>query len=355
MNNLFKICLIAIASATFVLNAADCQAQRRSNSKKVDTVVKGKVFFDRKQAKAWNGDKLSIEFPEIKAKLREYVTLPPAPYPAASKTWTLQQKTEWETEFAKTEAGKKVVERNKKLLEAGNSFDIKFEDNGAFVVYDVPPGDYAVQGRVDQEVGDSNYAFEVFGKITIKKDVDVLDLAPIRVEVTPQYERGQVAPPLKVTNYNDKTTVDLKIYRDKGQVVLLNFWSSASPVAAKEQRDVQDTYTKLGKQFNLSLLSVNVDKDRKKALQMLSKNKLLAGSHGFTKGLQHSAIFNYGVRGVPSYWLIDKDGKILINQYEFAKLMKVKPSISQIVSDRLLKKDTPTPAVKEDKKTASAK
>ena len=288
---------------------------------------------------------MSVDLTKIKGKLREYVELPPPKYPAGYKKWTPQELVAWQDKFAKTDAGKKVLERNQKLLDAANSFDIQVERDGSFVIYDVPEGEYAIQGRYDRAIGDLNYAYEIFGKLTVGEDVDEMSLAPIKVEVTPQYQRGMAAPPFKISNYNDKENLELPKF--KGKLLMLNFWSAASPAAAKEQKAVQDTIGKIKGDQNFSVLSINVDKDRKKALKLLSTEKLLKGSHGFTLGPNNPSLFNYGIRGVPSYWLIDAEGNVLINQYEFAKLMQTKDSIEAIITDRLENNEAPTPATKK--------
>lgn len=345
-----KSLLLIFVLVGLVSFTANCEAQSLRRKKAAST-IKGSVFLDKKAATSWNGDKLDLKLPELEAKLRQYVKLPPAPFPAGHQKWSSQQRAAWEKEFAETEEGKQVVERNKKLLEAANSFDLKIDQDGSFVIYDVPPGEYAIQGRVDKKVNDINYAFEVFGKLVVDKKVDLLDLAPMRIEVTPQYQRGQQAPPLSVATYNDKEKLEVDMFA--GKVLMLNFWSAQSPIAADEQKAVQEMSLKVGKEIPLNLLSINIDKDRKQALTLLKKKSALQGSHGFTLGIQHRALLNYGVRGVPSYWLIDKEGKILMNQYEFSRLMKVKPDFASIVRDRVLNKDTPTLA--EPKKEPATK
>ena len=344
MTNLPRILsLFLVALVVCLLATAPCSAQRKR--KQNDTTIKGKVTLAGQKLKSWNGDNLKVDLTEIQAKLREYVKLPPPNYPAGHEKWTVQQRREWQEKFAATEAGKRVVARNKKLLEAANSFDLQIERDGSFIIYDVPAGDYAIQGRYDRKVGDTTYAYEVFGKLSVGKDVDEIALAPIRVEITPQYLRGVSAPPFKVTTYNDKSNLELPMF--KGRLLMVNFWSAASPVAVKDQKAVQDTIGKISGDENFSVLSINVDKDRKKALKLLNKNKLLKGSHGFTLGSGNPALFNYGIQGVPSYWLIDPKGNVLMNQYEFAKMMKTKDSFATIINDRLKNNEVPTPATRK--------
>ena len=105
-------------------------------------------------------------------------------------------------------------------------------------------------------------------------------------------------------------------------------------------------YAALRPKYNVRLLSINIDSNRKQSLDLIIKHKL-KGSHGFTDGLAHRTIFDYGVRSFPSFWLIGKDDKTLMNQFEIAHAMRVKPSITVIVSDRIEGKDTPTPAAEK--------
>ncbi len=342
--------LLVVALVACLATAQPVSGQRKD--KKYDTTIRGKVTLDGQNLRSWNGDNLSVDITKISARLREYVKLPPLKYPPGHEKWTIQERAKWEDKFAATPEGKRVLARNKKMVEEGNSFDLKIERDGSFVVFDVPAGEYAIQGRYDRKIGEVNYAYEVFGKLDVGKDVDEIELDPIRVEITPQYPRGEPAPPFKVTTYNDQANLELKLF--KGKLLLINFWSAESPVAAKEQEAVQATLKKIPAEEKYNVLSINIDKDRTKALKLLSdgilkdekRKKLLKGSHGFTLGSGNPSLFNYGIRGVPSYWLIDTEGNVLINQYEFAKLMRTKDSIEAIIIERLKNNQAPVPAVR---------
>jgi len=218
-------------------------------------------------------------------------------------------------------------------------------------VYDVPVGVYGIQGRVDKEIGGTSYGFEVFGQIEILKDVDELILPPMRVEVTPLLKPKQATPPIDVRTHDNKQQMTLKTFGD--DYLFVNFWTSVSPTAEAEQKLVQEMYKALKPKYKMRLLSINIDKDRPKAIDYIKKHGF-AGSHGFTDGVEHRTIFDYGARSFPSFWLIGKDDKILMSQYEIAQAMRVKPTLTEIISDRIEGKDTPTLADEKENEEATS-
>lgn len=305
-----------------------------------DAIVRGKIQFDPAQAESWDGNQLVIPLNEISANLRERIIFLP-PYPAESKSWTPEQRLDWERKFIDSEAGKKYLAKRKEKFDSAKVFEIKMEKDGSFVVFDVPPGVYGIQGRADKKIGDTKYAFEVFGQIEVLDDVDELDLKPIGLFVTPILEAQQTAPPFKVSTHDDEAQLTRETFKDHA-FLFLNFWTANSPISISEQKKVQEMATQL-ESDGLKLLSINVDVDRKQVLDFIGKNHMKQGGHGFTGGLNHPSLFNYGVRGVPSFWLIGQDGTILMTQYEFANAMRDEPDLAKIVKAQI-QDDAPKPA-----------
>lgn len=318
-----------------------------ANGQDGKSVIRGKIVYDKTREKSWDNHKLMVPFTEIEATLQQQI-YHPAPYPDKFPTWEPAKRLEWETRFVESEAGKKFIAERERLIKNAHSFDIKFEPDGAFVIFDVPTGVYGIHGRVDKTIGETEYGFEIFGKIEVVKGVDEVALKPLLVEITPRLMANQPAPPLNVKTQDSKSSLDLKSYGD--EVVFLNFWSMASPTAAAEQAMVHKMAESLKSKFKLKLVSINIDPDREKALWFLVDSKLESGDHGFTSDFGHRILFDYGVRSFPSFWII-KDGKIVMTQYEFAQTMRIKPDLATIVSDRLLGRDSPTPASPTPAKT----
>ena len=228
--------------------------------------IRGQIVPHPEFQQAWTGERLEMAPAEMTARLREYVDLPLPPLPAGFDTWPAARQQEWEAEFIASEAGQQHLKRNEALLAAALSLDIKFEQDGSFVIFDVPPGEYAIQGRKDKTIGEYTYAFEVFGQLTIQSDVELVKLAPMVIDVTPLLAPGQSAPPLEVEG--------IKVQPDRP--LLLNFWSRQGPLVLDQQRQIQETAAAFSKS-GLTLVSINIDDDAASARKLAQERQWKLG------------------------------------------------------------------------------
>jgi peroxiredoxin len=162
------------------------------------------------------------------------------------------------------------------------------------------------------------------------------------VLVTPLLAAGDTAPAFNLKTHDNSATLVPGQFR--GKYVFMNFWSTESPPSVEFQAEVQKMYVQLKAKHPLELLSVNVDSNRKAAIEYIMKTKL-QGRHGFTDGWDHPTLDAYGIRAIPSQWLIDPEGKISMTNMDFRRaFMAGKPDLATIVGDRIEGKDVPTPA-----------
>jgi hypothetical protein len=303
--------------------------------------VRGEIVFDENFSKSWDGNKLSVPFDEIVTRLFERVQVPAVPFPKNWAEMKPEDRQKWIKAYDESDEGKAFIAKRNKIVTEANAFDVKFEEGGKFVVYDVPPSVYGLQGRVDKEIGGTKYAFEVFGQIEVLEDVDEIVLDPIQIAVTPLLESGQVAPPISVDIFKGNKT-KLTLASNKGSYVFVNFWITSSP-SAEYQKQIQEMQIKLKEKYKINLFSICVDEDREEAVKFIIKEKFKEGKHGFTNGMYHRAILDYGVRAIPSVWLVDPEGKILMSQFDFAQVFRAnKSDLATAISDRIEGKDIPT-------------
>jgi len=349
MSTLSEICLNSVLAMfaitlTFSITANEAQAQRKKKKEQLAT-IQGVIKNDSRKS-------FRVSYDEIKTSLRKVVIPTPPPFPSNWQSMKPEDQKGWLAKFYQSDKGKAFLKKREKELNDAVSFEVKYNDEGDFTVYDVPPGDYGLQGRIDKEIKGITYGFEVFARIKVLDDVDQVKLQPIPVTITPLFKQGQPAPPLSlVTNKDEKLSYDLDSFKD--HYIFLNFMNTSDQTPGYQQQ-VQDMHKAIGKSHKVKLISIVMDEERGDAIKWLLKKKFTEGSYGFTQGWDNETIDAYGVRSTPSGWIIspDKDRKILMSQHEFFRLARIKSSITDIVRDRIDGKDTPTLATppEEEKK-----
>ncbi len=114
---------------------------------------------------------------------------------------------------------------------------------------------------------------------------------------------GQLAPDFTLTDLSGK---DFTLSAQHGKVVFLDFWATWCPpcqMSVPELIKLHEQYA--GK--NLEIASISVDDNPDKVVDFVA-----------AKGIKHRQLFSgesqvdrrYGVRGIPTFVVIDKEGKV---------------------------------------------
>jgi len=127
-------------------------------------------------------------------------------------------------------------------------------------------------------------------------------------------EVGEKAPELAYENPNGKL---IKLSSLKGKVVLIDFWASWCGPCRRENPNVVRVYEKyknekftVGKGFTVYNYSLDKNMDKWKAA--IEKDGLEWKNHvSDLKGWSAEGAAAYGVRSIPSNYLIDGEGNIL--------------------------------------------
>ena len=116
---------------------------------------------------------------------------------------------------------------------------------------------------------------------------------------------GMESPDFKYKDVNGKT-VSLKELR--GKYVYIDVWATWCTPCRGELPYLKELEEKL-KGKNICFLSISCDKDVEKWKQMV-KDEKLGGIHVNTGGDQ-AFMKSYGIKGIPRFILLDKEGKII--------------------------------------------
>lgn len=119
---------------------------------------------------------------------------------------------------------------------------------------------------------------------------------------------GNIAPPFSLYDKNGKL---VSLSSLKGKVVYLDFWATWCGPCMMElpyAKTLQDSL----KTKDIVFLYISVDEDEKEWKNTIAAKKM-QGTHLLAKGIEHEVPVRYAVNGIPSYYIIGKDGKILNN------------------------------------------
>ena len=117
---------------------------------------------------------------------------------------------------------------------------------------------------------------------------------------------GQPAPDFTAVDPDGKAVAlsDLK-----GKVVYMDFWASWCGPCRREMPASRELQERFADEKDVVFLYVSID-DSEAAWRQAMEQEQLGGVHLFSQGWQSAAPVAYGVEGIPSYFLIHKDGTI---------------------------------------------
>ncbi len=143
----------------------------------------------------------------------------------------------------------------------------------------------------------------------------------------PKFNPGKLAPEFSVPAL-DGGNLSLSDY--KGQLLLLDFWGSWCGPCRVESPDLVKLYQKYGGK-GFEILSIALDKSEARWRNAIKKDGLYWKGHGsHLERMKDPVALLYGVREIPTKYLIDEGGYIIATNPSFEE-------INQILSEKLSK------------------
>jgi peroxiredoxin len=188
----------------------------------------------------------------------------------------------------------------------------------------------SLYNRMDKKIQNSIKGQEIRNEIT-------------RIELAKTNCRtGDIAPDFKVKDLHQQA-ITLSQFRDRN-IVLLDFWTSWCSPCKEGLPYVTKLYEKYHSK-GLEIIAISSDEDKKKWITAVKENGTDMWHHVHTKDnydnksdqkKQNGINDRYSVRGVPSYILVDKNGKIVERWTGFSKenLINLEQKIAELLKEK---------------------
>jgi thiol-disulfide isomerase/thioredoxin len=196
----------------------------------------------------------------------------------------------------------------------------KTAPDGSFRAEDVPKGDYLVHLEVQAPTpGEPNHYRWVatggvavsVGKVSGGRSDDVVDVGTITLKEHNYRQVGEIAPALDALMFDGKR---LKLADYRGKFVLLDFWAVWCGPCIAEMKHLEELQQKFGPDGRFVVISVSVDDRIDEPRRFLEDRKLPWPQAWAGRSSESSAWPTFGIGPLPSVWLIDPEGKIIVKE-----------------------------------------
>ncbi|MGI9517708.1 MAG: peroxiredoxin family protein [Pirellulaceae bacterium] len=299
------------------------QDEPDANQDELLVTVKGKFVLDSDQV-------AEFDWTSMAGSLVENVEFQQPEFPESWQEMSLPDRQAWITEFEASEAGKQMLAANSQLLNERNILEFDVDEQGKFVVYDVPPGQYSMQAAGQLENDGRIYILQAFGQMAVE-EVDELDLSSMPVEVMRLLRMGEDAPEVAGV---DEANDDCKLSGFRGQHVLLAFGIFGNPAFQQTAAALREAAESSESADQLKVVAVSLDEDREQLLEVLEQhpvpNCIALG------GWDRATLSEYGIKQLPAFWLIDPEGKIVLTGQQFLfELNRTQFSLVKLVDEAI--------------------
>lgn len=309
-----RLVLLSALTATPLLTQA-VQAQEAVETEPVEAqeptvAVQGRVELPKEMPEGVNVEGISLDKAVI--TLQGHYKHPRRPYPENWRELTREERRQWSKAFEKSEAFQEYERKVEVAKSKRKTFTTKLAEDGSFSFENIKPAWYQLTVMVMHPKATGEPSFELarahaLRQFIIKDKDKPYGLGTVELKLKNVLMPGDNAPNWAATGYDG---AEYKISDFRGQYVLFDFWATWCGPCKAEIPNLEAVYNDYGgERFEMIGLSVDETIDLPKAFH---EKKPPAYRQGFVSPERYKQIRNdYGIRSIPSIWLVGPDGKIV--------------------------------------------
>ncbi|MGE5611870.1 MAG: carboxypeptidase regulatory-like domain-containing protein [Bacillota bacterium] len=251
-------------------------------------------------------------------RLDSDMTQPKPNIPADVQAMEPAQRQEWYAKWSQSEEGKAYTEAVRKANEQRRSYPAVVTPDGKLRIEDVLPGDYRLTIGITRPPEGRSCGFgQPLGggsvKVTMPEIAGGQSDAPleaptVKIQLEKLVEVGQAAPSFETQTLDGKP---LKLADYRGKFVLLDFWATWCGPCVAELPNLKAAYEAFSKDPRLAVISLSLDEDAAAPRKFAEKNGMVWSQGFLGKWDDDKVTKEYGVKSIPSLWLIGPDGKVV--------------------------------------------
>ncbi len=210
----------------------------------------------------------------------------------------------------------------------GNFEAVQCDADGAFAISNVPPGEYQIEAQHyvrlpdgQRGFGDVNERVQKKANVSGDLSVDLTLLPGSRGRGGPEGEllaAGGIPPSFVAKPINAET--EFVLAEQLGKVVAVDFWATWCGPCMAIMPETKALWEKVRTNKDVALITISLDNDEEK-LRSVMKEKDLTFPVVFSgQGWQDSIAQSFGVRGIPSSFVIGRDGRFVTQQIHGSEL-----------------------------------